>query len=325
MNLQKHIFNKNKGILAIDESENTSRARFAGKNLVSTEPLRQMWRSSIIGTDKIENYLSGLIVVEETINQMDQFGVSLMEKLRQKNIKIFIKADEGLDKNPVQPLTIGLENLEEKLTKWNKKYGQNVVGTKWRVVILTSKNEEKLNANSKKSLEQLAKYAKIVLSFGLTPIVEPEILVDKNLSEEKTVNLHKNVIQKLVENLEKEALDLQKIILKVGFTYTLEQKENFNEETICQKISQQTLQVLNESGAEKFMGVVFLSGGLNPDQSSKILRKVLQNNQEKLLLTFSFGRAIQDEAFDEWVKTQDYDNKTVQQTLINRLEKISLN
>lgn len=322
MNLQKHIFFENKGILAIDESESTSKARFEAKNLVSTPEFRQAWRSSLINTPKIEDFLSGLIVVEETINQKDQNGKKLVEILKEKNIKIFVKVDEGLDNSTTQPLTKGIENLEEKLKNLIKKYEGEVAGTKWRTVILTSQNQEKLCQETEKSLKTLAEYAKIVLKSGLTPIVEPEIIVDEEIGEEKTVKLHQLVTQTLIKNLENAGLELDKIILKMGFVYTLNQKNKYKSE-ISRDIGQQTLKVLNEKGMNKFMGIVFLSGGLNPVQSAEIMQMTRKYNQQGLKITFSFGRAIQDEGFDEWVKTLDYDNKNVQNALLNRLKEIN--
>lgn len=306
-NIITKLFKSNKGILAIDESTQTSIRRFTALGLKSNEETRRQYRQTIIQTHNLENYISGIILTEETLLQKADNGKKFTQILQNKNIEIGLKVDEGLIEQSGFYETMGLENLNAKL---DVAKANNVSFTKWRSVFdpNTNINTENIVANC----QIFANYARQVLTHNLVPIIEPEILISKNHSLEQHLDLAKAVYTSLFDELTREKLDLSKIILKTGFVSPGLNLINNDE---IQNYTEATINLFAQSLPNNLGGLVFLSGGLSPEQSNQFLQEFSNQYSLNIPYTFSFGRAIQDEAFGYWAYHQN-DIKKVQQILL---------
>jgi fructose-bisphosphate aldolase class I len=282
-----------KGILAADESTPSITKRFEKLGLVSTPELNKKYREMLFTTPDIEKYISGVILFDETIKQ------GLGEILKEKGILVGIKVDEGLTKfkDTDQKITKGLEGLESRLEEY-KKLGATF--TKWRGVVNITDlypTDEFLD----QMLEDMVKYAKIVQAAGLTPIVEPEVLYDGNHTNTRCEEVTTKVLKKLFEIINSENIDISNLILKSSMVMP---GKDSGVVVMPLEVSNSTLRTFQNSVPENLPGIVFLSGGQTTDQSIFNLNEINKLNKERKFgdweLSFSFGRALQQDAMAAW-------------------------
>lgn len=304
-----------KGILAADESTLSITKRFATLGLTSTPELNKAYRTMLFTTPEIEKYISGVIFFDETIKQ------GLGKILLDKGILVGIKVDMGLESfnNTEEQVTIGLEGLEQRLEEY-KKLG--AVFTKWRAVFKISDtypSDSFLNEN----LGRMADYAKIVQDQGLVPIVEPEILLDGNHTNTRCEEISTKVLKRLFEILKEKDVDLGALILKASMV--LPGKDS-GVVAMPLEVSNSTLRTFQNSVPQEVNGIVFLSGGQTPDQATFNLNEIAKLNKSKAFgkwdLSFSFGRALQQEAMAVW-NGMDDNVSLAQETFLERLTKVS--
>ena len=199
-NIAEKIVENGKGILAADESTNTIKKRFDSINIESTEMSRCNYRETLFSTSDISNFISGVILFEETFFQKNKSEESLKEKLENVNCYPGIKIDQGLEplnKDEIETYTKGIETLDERLKPFTD---NGAKFTKWRAVINIGKN-----IPTKKCLERnsslLAKYASISQKNNLVPIVEPEVIMDGNHSLEKCYEVTKKTLSMVFDSL----------------------------------------------------------------------------------------------------------------------------
>ena len=315
--LLNDVFKPAKGILAIDESEHTSQMRFEAQGLTSTPEARRRWRSAIITTPNLGDYLSGIILVEETLLQTTDDGRLFAHILHDQNIGIFIKTDQGLTDDGIsQPMTLGRVDLEITLKHLLLTAPAALVGTKGRSVFYQARETtQTLSPAAISSLEQLAQYASIVQNVGLVPIVEPEIIISSTDTLDKITTVTNQIMNVLAHQLTAYKVDPAQVILKISFVYSTEQTSDFVYQ--ASTIATQTIMAISQI-YHSVSGVVFLSGGLSVSQSTLLLACVHDQISPDFLHTFSFGRAIQDSAFVIWSKNSN-DIESVQQNLIQSL------
>jgi fructose-bisphosphate aldolase, class I len=303
------LLSPTKGILAIDESEHTSQTRFAAHGLVSTLDSRTQWRSAILATPNLSDYLSGIIVVEETLPLL----VAL------PGIAVVLKIDQGLtDRDPhSQPVTNGLSTLSERLQSAIASSPIIVTATKWRVVLYPSRElTDTLSESTRASLIQLAQYAMLVQRQGLIPVIEPEIIIVSSDTLDHITHYTHSVMTELAVQLASAQVNPSKVVLKMGFVYSTTQAAQSAQS--ARTVGSQTAAAISAIAAS-VSGVVFLSGGLNGDQSAAFLTA----SHEKLGMvahTYSFGRAIQDDAFALWCRDST-DITAVQQAITRQLQR----
>lgn len=282
-----------KGILAADESTPSITKKFEKLGLVSTPELNKKYREMLFTTPDIEKYISGVILFDETIKQ------GLGEMLKEKGIEVGIKVDEGLESfnSTDENITKGLDGLSDRLDQY-KKLGATF--TKWRAVYKITDifpSDPLLT----ESLNRMADYAKLVQDKGMVPIVEPEVLLDGKHTNTRCEEITTKVLKRLFEILKEKNVDLNSIILKASMVIP------GNESGVIVmplEVSNSTLRTLQNSVPNDVPLVVFLSGGQTSEQAIFNLNEIVKLNKDKKFgqwdLSFSFGRALQDEALSIW-------------------------
>lgn len=304
-----------KGILAADESTPSITKKFANIGLISTPELNKKYREMLFTTPDIEKYVSGVILFDETIKQ------GLGEVLLAKEIAVGIKVDEGLESfnGTEEKITKGLDGLSERLDEY-KKLGATF--TKWRAVFKISDiypSDDFINQN----LTRMADYAKLVQDKGMVPIVEPEILLDGKHTNTRCEEITTKVLKKLFEILKVKNVDLSALVLKASMVIP------GNESGVIVmplEVSNSTLRTLQNSVPNEVPLVVFLSGGQTAEQAVFNLNEIVKLNKDNKFgqwdLSFSFGRALQDEALSVW-NGKDENIKIAQDTFLEVLKKTS--
>ncbi len=308
-----------KGILAADESTGTMKKRLDAINVPSTPVNRSLWREIMVNTQGIEQTISGVILFDETLRNPLPNGKMIADLLKSKNIHPGIKVDQGVIKINEQGETItqGLDKLEERLLEYKN---MGATFTKWRAVYKISDkmpSEATMVANS----IGLAEYTLFAQRVGLVPIVEPEVLVlegNHNINRSKEVS--EQVLKSVFYWLKQFRVQLNGILLKPNMI--LPGKESIKKAT-TKEIARLTVRVLKATVPAEVPGIVFLSGGLTPDQSTEYLGAM--NKMYPSLpwqLSYSFGRALQQEALQAWMGKRK-NLKAAQDAFIIRAKKVS--
>ena len=292
--IAQQMTSKGKGILAADESTPTCSKRFEALGIKSTESARNEYRSTLLLTEEIEHYISGVILFEETFYQSIKGTNNPIPKyLKQKNILTGIKVDKGakiLANHNSEKITEGLDNLRDRL-KIYKSNGADFA--KWRAVITIGQDmpsEACLHANA----HALARYASLCQENGLVPIVEPEVLMDGDHSIETCFHTTEKALQAVFYELNLLNVDLEAIVLKPNMVLP----GNLSNDNLDNHlIAEMTFQVLKNNVPEKVPGIAFLSGGQSSDEAANRLNLLNKLYIDKPWnLTFSYGRALQQDA-----------------------------
>ena len=318
-NIAEKIVENGKGILAADESTNTIKKRFDSINIESTEMSRCNYRETLFSTSDISNFISGVILFEETFFQKNKSEESLKEKLENVNCYPGIKIDQGLEplnKDEIETYTKGIETLDERLKPFTD---NGAKFTKWRAVINIGKN-----IPTKKCLERnsslLAKYASISQKNNLVPIVEPEVIMDGNHSLEKCYEVTKKTLSMVFDSLEIQNVNLKGILLKPNMVIP---GNKSNEKLDVKQSAEKTLLCLRDCVPEKVPGIVFLSGGLSSINATMILNEINKLNDCPWKLSFSYGRALQEDALKIWAGKKENKDKA-QRIFLHRAKMNSL-
>lgn len=313
---------KGKGILAADESTGTIEKRFASINLESTEKNRRDWRELLFTTKDIERFISGVILYDETLRQSSgqAFGeVPFPKLLMKKGILPGIKVDKGakpLANFEGEVVTEGLDGLRERLEEYVK---LGAKFAKWRGVIAIGPNmpsEACIEANA----EALARYAALAQEAGVVPIVEPEVLMEGEHTIDRCADVTKKTLKSVFAALKRHKVNLKEMLLKPNMV--IAGKDGVRQAS-GEKIAEMTLKVFNRVVPTRVPGIVFLSGGQTPDQATENLRLMNSQGRQPWELSYSYGRALQDEALKTWMGKET--NLGVAQTAFYlRAEKVAM-
>lgn len=285
-----------KGLLAADESIQTVNKRFDPIGLENTQENRRAFRDMLLTSHGIEQYISGVILHDETVRQQALSGKSFVDTLKGKNILSGIKVDEGLydmPSSPTEKLTKGLEGLDTRLKEYVK---LGATFCKWRAVITVSKTTP-TSKNLQQNARDLANYARICQENGLVPIVEPEVLMEGTHTSEQASNASEKILTMLFEELEKAEIFLEGLILKTSMI--IAGKESGEKQT-PDSVAQDTLAVFKKVLPRNLAGEAFLSGGQKPIQATENLNAMHQHGTLPWPLTFSYARALQDDPTRIW-------------------------
>jgi len=309
------------GILAADESTGTIGKRFTSVGLENTHENRFNYRNMLFNTPDLEKFISGVILFEETLFDTDSNGVRLVQPLLDKDIVLGIKTDLGLvDINSDEQRTRGLDDLEERSKKY---YEAGARFAKFRCVYKIGQNLPS-DLVVKNNALTLALYASVSQKCGLVPIVEPEVLMDGSHGIEDCQRVTKKVLSEVFYALNATDVQLEHILLKPNFVVNGTE----NKEESGSKIARSTLSVMLSTVPPMVPGIVFLSGGMSEHMSSYVLGAVnkLAPKYTPWKLTFSFGRALQKSALEEWsnlVKNNNLNDLSSAQNLL--LQKCRMN
>lgn len=311
-----------KGILAADESLPTIEKRFKEIGIESTEDTRRAYRELLLTTEGIEEYISGVILFDETIKQKTSDGRLFVELLTQKGIVPGIKVDEGMqpyEKSPNEKVTKGLDGLPERLKNYRD---SGAKFTKWRAAF-TITDLYPSKAAIEENMHRMAEYAKFSQQVGLVPIVEPEVLMDGNHTTTRCGEITRDVLQVLFRQLEESGVNLTGILLKVNMV--LPGRETTITPTPLE-VAGATVRTLKQAVPDSLPGVVFLSGGQSPEQASANLNEIAKTAQKDPApweLGFSYARALQAPAMRAWGGKQENVDRA-QKLLLHRARMNSL-
>ena len=291
------IISSGKGILAADESNGTMTKRLESVNVKSTEENRLKFRSILFTSKNMMDCIGGVILYDETIRQTFE-GKTIPEIITETGAIPGIKVDTGakkLAKSENEKITEGLDGLRERLKNY---YNLGARFTKWRAVYTISDQfPSKLAVDT--NAHALARYSALVQEAGMVPIVEPEVLMDGKHSIEDCFNKTSEVIKKCFDALIFQKIDLKGVILKPNMILP---GSNSNKKYSTEEIANLTLKCLMNSVPSEVPGIAFLSGGQTETEATKNLDTINKLNKSKFIMTYSYGRALQQSALKYWSK-----------------------
>ena len=297
-NIALKILAKGKGILAADESTGTMTKRLDAVNVSSTTKNRLLFRETLFSSESMKNCVGGVILYDETIKQISSSKKTIPELIATSGSVPGIKVDTGakvLAGSTEEKITEGLDGLRERLKEY---YKLGARFTKWRgVYSISDKYPSKLAILS--NAHALARYASLVQESNMVPVVEPEVLMDGNHSAEDCFNKTSEVINKCFEELNLHKIDLTGIILKPNMVLpgTNSGKKISNEE-----VAKLTLKCLKENVPKSVPGIAFLSGGQSDIEATENLNLINKYNDTNFIMSYSYGRALQQSALKFWSK-----------------------
>ena len=313
------IISNGKGILAADESNGTMTKRLEAVGVPSTPENRLLFRESIMSSQSMKECIGGVILYDETINQTTSFGKSIPDLISSSGAVPGIKVDIGaknLANSSEEKITEGLDGLRERLKNY---YKLGARFTKWRgVYIISEKYPTKLAIHS--NAHALARYSALVQENRMVPIVEPEVLMDGDHSADSCLKKTSEIIKKCFDELIFHKVDLSGIILKPNMILAGNQsKDKISNEEVAQK----TLECLKNSVPKEVPGIAFLSGGQSEIEATENLNLINRNNKTKFIMTYSYGRALQQSALKIWSKNVK-DIEATQKTFNHRARMCTL-
>lgn len=302
----RSLFAPGKGILAADESEHTATARLASYGIPASAEMRRQYRDLFLGAEGIERYLSGVILFSETLLQKGNDKKLFPKSLAARGILPGVKADLGtepISESPRELITRGLLDLPERLAEYKK---QGALFAKWRAVIRIDGDELPTNVALHESAKRLASYAKEVQSAGLVPILEPEVLFEGKHSRVRAGAVIEETLQTLFSVLAEHSVDRASVIVKTSMALS---GDASGKEDTPEEVAADTVAALIKSVPSQVAGIVFLSGGQTPDQATANLSAITKQAKSMNApwpLTFSFARALQDEALAIWKGKEEH-------------------
>ena len=297
-NIALEIIGNGKGILAADESTGTMTKRLEDVKVQSTPENRLLFRETLFSSSSMTECIGGVILYDETIKQTSSRKNKIPELISSVGSKPGIKVDTGakvLAGSPNEKITEGLDGLRERLKEY---YKLGARFTKWRGVYTISDNfpsELSISSNA----HALARYAALVQECGMVPIVEPEVLMDGNHSAKVCFDKTSDVIKKCFEELILHKIDLTGVILKPNMILDGTKIKN---KISKEEVSELTLKCLKNCVPQEIPGIAFLSGGQSDVQATENLNLISKNNNTNFIMTYSYGRALQQAALKHWSK-----------------------
>ena len=316
-NIALKILEKGKGILAADESTGTMTKRLEAVNVPSTPENRLLFRESLFSAPSMTECIGGVILYDETIKQMSSKKNKIPELISKMGAAPGIKVDTGakvLAGSPDEKITEGLDGLRDRLKEY---YNLGAKFTKWRGVYSISKNyPSKLSIQA--NAHALARYSALVQECNMVPIVEPEVLMDGEHSAKECYQKTSDVIKKCFEELILHKVDLSGIILKPNMILAGNKaKDKISNE----EVAKLTLECLKNSVPSEVPGIAFLSGGQSEIEATENLNLINKYNNTDFIMSYSYGRALQQSALKFWSK--DIQNIEGTQKVFNHRAKMN--
>ena len=295
--IAKQMVIPGKGILAADESSGTIKKRFDTINVESNEENRRNYRELLFRTkNAMENYISGVILFDETLRQESKDGTPIVNVISDSGSLPGIKVDAGakdLALNTNEKITEGLDGLRERLKEY---YSIGAKFAKWRAVITIDSSIPSdlcINANA----HTLARYAALCQENEIVPIVEPEVLMDGNHTIGKCYDVTKKTLEVVFKELSDHGVNLKGICLKPNMIIDGSlQTEKSSKISIAEK----TIECFKDTVPDEVPGIVFLSGGQSEVEATENLDQMNKIGGFPWNLSFSYGRALQASALKVW-------------------------
>jgi fructose-bisphosphate aldolase class I len=296
--IAKQIIAKDRGILATDESTGTMTKRLSSVGVESTAENRLKFRETLFSSEGIKNYIGGVILYDETIKQKTFSGKTIPELIESSGSVPGIKVDTGAKKlagSPEEKITEGLDGLRKRLTEY---YKLGARFTKWRAVYnISDKFPSELSIKS--NAHALARYAALAQEAKMVPIVEPEVLMDGHHDINKCYEVTSKVLKECYIELALHKINLKGTILKPNMILPGDKSKNKNNSL---EIAKMTIKCLKENVPSEVPGIAFLSGGQTEIEATQNLNEINKINDTNFLMSFSYGRALQQSALKNWAK-----------------------
>jgi fructose-bisphosphate aldolase class I len=292
----KQLVAPGKGILAADESSPTIKKRFDSIGVESTEENRRAYRDLLFTTEGAEDFISGVILYDETIRQSSGDGTPFAKLLADRGIIPGIKVDKGakpLALSPEEKITEGLDGLREHLAEY-RELGARF--TKWRAVITIGDDipsDYCIWANA----HALARYAALSQEAGLVPIVEPEVLMDGDHDIERSYSVTSRTLQAVFTELYDQRVAREGMLLKSNMVLS---GYECPEQADTRTVAEMTIKCLRNTVPGAVPGIVFLSGGQSDEAATARLNAMNALGPHPWELSFSYGRALQAPALKAW-------------------------
>ena len=314
----KKLVAKSKGILAADESTGTMEKRLASIGVESTEENRQTYRELLFITEGMEQFVSGVILFDETLRQKAEDGRLLPKVLADKGVVPGIKVDMGakdLAGFDGEKVTEGLDGLRERYAEYAK---MGMGFAKWRAVI-TIEKEIPTQACIEANAHGLARYAALAQEAGIVPIVEPEVLMEGEHTIERCEEVTGATLKEVFSQLKKQKVVLEGILLKPNMILS---GKDCPEQASVREVAEATVRCFKANVPAEVPGCVFLSGGLSPDEATERLNEINKIKDLPWEMSYSFGRALQQEALKAWGGKKENKGK-MQEVFMKRAGKVS--
>ena len=286
-----------KGILAIDESLPTIKKRFDTINVESTEENRRAYRELLITAPGGEDFISGMILFDETLRQKTRDGVPFPQVMIEKGIMPGIKVDKGakdLAGHPGEKVTEGLDGLRDRLAEY-RDLGARFA--KWRAVI-TIGDHIPTSGCIEANAHALARYAALCQEAGIVPMVEPEVLMDADNDIDVCYWATEKTLRTVFNALCDQAVALEHTILKTNMVLS---GKKCPVQAGVQEVAEKTVRCLLNTVPASLPGIVFLSGGQSATLATAHLNEMNRNNDGlPWPLSFSYGRALQEPSLKTW-------------------------
>ena len=290
------IVANDRGILAADESTGTIKKRFDSIEVASTEENRRAYRDLLFTTSGLGEFVSGVILYDETIRQSSADGTPFPQLLTQHGMIPGIKVDTGA--KPLafasdETVTEGLDGLRERLEEY-RELGARF--TKWRAVITIGggiPTDYCLRVNA----HALGRYAALSQEAGLVPIVEPEVLMDADNTIERCYDVTKEMLHLVFRELHEQSILLEGMLLKPNMVIS---GKGCPEQADAARVAELTLKCFHQTVPSAVPGIVFLSGGQTDQQASENLNAINAHGEQPWKLSYSYGRALQAPALKAW-------------------------
>ena len=317
--ITEKIITKGKGILAADESTATMTKRLESVNVKSTAENRLLFRETLLSSESMNNFIGGVILYDETIKQTTSNKKTIPELIKSSGAVPGIKVDTGakvLAGSTDEKITEGLDGLRDRLKEY---YKLGARFTKWRAVyVISEKFPSKLAIYT--NAHALARYAALVQESGMVPIVEPEVLMNGRHNAQDCFIKTSEVLKKCYDELILNKVDLKGTILKPNMILP---GSASSQKIESKKVAELTLKCLKESVPADVPAIAFLSGGQSEQEAAQNLNEINKLNKTNFVMTYSYGRALQQSALKFWSKNIKDVNGT-QNTFNHRAKMCSL-
>ena len=303
-----------KGIIAIDESNNTIKKRFDSVKIENSEENRRAYREMLLTVPKLGEHISGAILYDETIRQSTKAGVPFTKVMLDNGILPGIKVDMGpqaLAGFPGELVTEGLDGLRGRLAEYAK---LGAKFAKWRAVI-TIGDDMPSSTCIEANCHALARYAALCQENGIVPMVEPEVLMDGSHDIEVCYDVTEVTLRSLFASLYEQNVMLEGTILKASMVVS---GKDCPEQASVDEVAEATIRCLKASVPASLPGIVFLSGGQSDEAATAHLNAMNQMGPHPWPLSFSYGRAMQSAALKLWSKDMAKNFADAQKTVAQR-------
>ena len=285
------------GILAADESTGTITKRFDKLGIESTEDSRRDWRQLLLTTPGAGDWISGVILYDETIRQESSDGTPFPKMIEQAGIMPGIKVDTGakpLANAEGEKVTEGLDGLRERVEEY---VGMGARFAKWRAVITIEGDKLPSRYCIRANAHALARYAALCQEGGLVPIVEPEVLIDGDHTIERCFEVTETTLQTVFAELAEQRVMLEGMILKPNMVIS---GKDCPEQASPDQVAEETIRCLRRTVPGAVPGIAFLSGGQSPEQATLHLNLMNQMGAQPWQVGFSYARALQGPPMEAW-------------------------